>query len=380
MPNNNNNQNVNTYADGHDESGMLSSSHIEYYIEKYGIIENYDKSCLGPASYHMRIGGDVLTWDKGKKKEFSLGEEEDKNKNIHTSIELKPNSLTFITTIEKFKLTKDIICRFNLKSKWVHQGLLLGTGPIVDPQLHAFLLIPIHNFSSQPLTVHYGDELISVEFTKTLNPDKQLDLPGGGKTKYIENENWDFDFKKYRKRIGEKPVESSVLSQFQAYDEAIRLYEKNIKAITEENEKTVKNLEDKNAETLNRHTRFNFIGLIAAILGAAVLVFTSWQVIESAHKKIDVANNLIKQYEEGSVDFRSFASKSTYNDLQKKFLELKRYTERLNSESYLKSNKIKVDLKEMRDKYEKKIRSLELKINELNKKVNNQAEIEASKQ
>ena len=61
MPNNNN-QNVNTYEDGHDESGMLSSSHIEYYIEKYGIIENYDKSCLGPASYHMRIGGDVLTF------------------------------------------------------------------------------------------------------------------------------------------------------------------------------------------------------------------------------------------------------------------------------------------------------------------------------
>ena len=73
MRNKNSNQNINTYEDGPIESGMLSSSHIEYYIEKYKIIENYEKSCLGPASYHMRIGGDVLTWDKGKKIEFLLG-------------------------------------------------------------------------------------------------------------------------------------------------------------------------------------------------------------------------------------------------------------------------------------------------------------------
>ena len=148
----------------------------------------------------------------------------------------------------------------------MHQGLLLGTGPILDPQLHAFLLIPLHNFSSQPLVIHYGDELISVEFTKTLNPDSQFDLPKGGKTKYIENKNWNFDFKKYRKRIGEKPVESSVLSQFQAYDDAISFYENKIKSLTKDNENTIKNLEKKNEELLRRHTKYNIIGLISVFL------------------------------------------------------------------------------------------------------------------
>ena len=66
--------------------------------------------------------------------------------------------------------------------------------------------------------------------------------------------------------------------------------------------------------------------------------------------------------------------------MQKKFLELKRNSERLNSESYINSNRIKVDLKEIQDKYEEKIRSLDLKINDLNKKVENQADIETSKQ
>lgn len=372
MQNKTNNKDVNTYENGNNESGMLSSSHISYYVEKYRIIENYDKSCLGPASYHMRIGGDVLTWDKGKKIELSLGEEEDKNKNIYKSIELKPNSLTFVTTIEKFKLTKDIICRFNLKSKWVHQGLLLGTGPIVDPQLHAFLLIPLHNFSSQPLTIHYGDELISVEFTKTLNPDKQFDLPEGGKTKYIENENWDFDFKKYRKRIGEKPVESSVLSQFQAYDDAITFYEKKIESLTKDNEKTINNLEKKNEELLRRHTKYNIIGLTSVFLGAIVLVFTTWQLIESAHDKVDVANNMIKQYKKSSVDFRTFASKNSFQDLKDQFIELKKYVELLNNESYLKSGKSVEDMAKLQKQFNKKSKVIEDRIEALEKKINNQ--------
>lgn len=374
------NKNLNTYDDGYTESGMLSSSHIAFYVDKYRIIENYDKSCLGPATYHMRIGGNILTWDKGQKKEFSLGEKEDINQNIYKSIELKPNSLTFVTTIEKFSLPKDIICRFNLKSRWVHQGLLLGTGPIVDPQLHAFLLIPLHNFSSQPVTINYGEKLISVEFTKTLNPDKSSDLSNGEKTKYIENENWNFDFKKYRERIGEKIVESSVLSRFRKYDDAIELYQDKIKNITENNEKTIKNLIKKNEESLERYKTYKYILSISVLVAVVVLVLTTWQIIDSAHDKIDVANNLIKQYKENSFDFRSFALKSSYEELEKKYLELEKYTDRLSTELHLKSDKTKVDLKEMRDHYEEKIGSIDLKINELEKKAEDQSDIDSLKQ
>lgn len=150
---------INTHDDNNIPIGMLSSPHIQYCVTKYGIIETYDENCLGPAAYNMRIGGKVLTWDKGKKIAFILGKTEDRNQNILTELELKPNSLTFVTTIEKFNLPKDIIARFNLKSKWVHQGLLLGTGPIVDPELRANLLIPLHNFSSQPITCNRSSKI-----------------------------------------------------------------------------------------------------------------------------------------------------------------------------------------------------------------------------
>lgn len=135
MASNNQSNAQNTYCDANIHSGMLSSPLIAYCVDKFGIIKHYEEKCLGPTTYHMRIGHEVLTWDNGKKVEYTLGAEEDKNKNIITSVEFKPNSLTFVTTIEEFNLTKDIIARYNLKSKWVHQGLLLGTGPIVDPEL-----------------------------------------------------------------------------------------------------------------------------------------------------------------------------------------------------------------------------------------------------
>jgi deoxycytidine triphosphate deaminase len=350
---------VNTYDDtSNPASGMLSSPHIAFYVDRYGIIEEYDEKCLGPATYHMRIGGNVLTWEKGKKVEFTLEQAEDKNKNIRTKLELSPNSLTFITTIEKFNLTKDIIARFNLKSKWVHEGLLLGTGPIVDPELKANLLIPLHNFSSQDVTLHYGDQIISVEFTKTLNPDDPLNSGQEKKFKYVNNKSRIFDFEKYRKRIGGKRVESSDSSKFDQYDETIEGYKTSLK-------------------------RFQWIGgitLLSTFIGLIALVLTTWMLVSSANKQLYEVSNIVKQYKEQNLDFRAFALKSSYDDLKKQFLDLKRYTERLNTESYLKSDKMKVDLQQLQDKFKEKKRTLDFEINELNKKLKNQADNEASKQ
>lgn len=295
MADNNISNAINTYSDENIAPGMLSSSQIAYCVDKFKLIKNYNEACLGPATYHMRIGNEVLTWDNGKKIEFTLGPEEDKNKNISKSIEFKPNSLTFVTTIEEFNLPKDIIARYNLKSKWVHQGLLLGTGPIVDPELQARLLIPVHNFSSHPVRIDHNDEFISVEFTKTSNPDQQLILENKKPAKYKNNENWNFDFNKYRQRIGNKQVESSVLSQFQSYDKAITFYKETTEKIIKDNEKAINDLKDEYNETIRRYTRYNFIGIMGTIIGIVVLVITTWQLIDSAHNKIELANETLRQ-------------------------------------------------------------------------------------
>lgn len=366
MVDNNLNYKTNTHNDDNEilPAGMLSSPHIQFCIDKYKIIKNYDPKCLGPATYNMRIGGDVLAWEKDKKIEFKLEKQEDLNKNIRSKIEFKPNSLTFVTTVEEFNLTKDIIARFNLKSKLVHQGLLLGTGPIVDPQLKARLLIPIHNFSNKTITMEFGQELISVEFTKTSNPDLNQTLKDKKNTKYVDNENWDYSFKKYRERIAGKEVASSVQSQFEAYDDTVKFYEEKLNKITKDTEAALKKSDDTKLTLLNRQMRFNIIGLVAVVVAIAGLFCMSYQLWDSVDSKAVDAYNLVKQFDNNSVDYRSFALKTNVFELQEKITSLSNSLEQLlESDSKIKKEASK--LKKNNDILEEKIKTMTFHVKKL---------------
>lgn len=294
---------VNTYDSCPEiPSGMLSSPHIRLCVEKYKIFSQFKESCLSSATYHMRLGGKILTWEGGEKRAYDLGEEVDLNKNIEKEVKLKPNSLTFVTTIEKFNLPKDIIARFNLKSGWVHKGLLLGTGPIVDPELQANLLIPLHNFSNNEVIIPYGEKLISVEFTKTLNPSDTFDLKNGQKAVYIENENWDFDFNGYLKRLGGHQVESSIFAQRLEYQKTYDRVNKTLEAVSK------------------KFDQFSFVGtltLAGTFVGLIVLVFTTWMLINDAYQKANQASNLIQHVEKQSFDVDNFALSSSVDELRR---------------------------------------------------------------
>lgn len=341
------NNEKNTYNDSGNDipAGMLSSPHIEYYLKKYEILKNYDMKYIGPASYHMRIGGEVLTWREGKQIDFILGKRENQNDNIRTKVRLVPNSLTFLTTIEEFQLPKDIIARFNLKSMWVHQGLLLGTGPIVDPQLHAKLLIPVHNFSSQTVTMYYGQEFISVEFTKTLDPDDEKDVGSEEKTKYKPNDHWDFDFHKYRQRISNRKVESSVQEQF----------EKNNQEILHAN------------AILKKYTNINLWGGIALFIAICGLAFMTWSMMVPVRNKAESAYTTVKQFEASSTLENLSEFRLKISDLHEQIENLKKDIAKIDNE--YKTMKSTAELNENRIRFEGQLKSMARRIEELENKL-----------
>ena len=57
--------------------------------------------------------------------------------------------------------------RFNLRIQHVHRGLLLGTGPLVDPGFQGNLLIPVHNLTAEPYVLRADEGFIWMEFTRT---------------------------------------------------------------------------------------------------------------------------------------------------------------------------------------------------------------------
>lgn len=148
----------------------LSSEHIADYICATGLIFPFNPERIKTASYEIRAGGSFFYWINEK------GDSNSKNKSRKKYsydvskfqyIEIPANSISFVGIDCKLRLPNYIAMRFNLHIKHVHRGLLLGTGPIVDPGFEGHLLIPLHNLTNSPYRIQVGDGLIWTEFTKT---------------------------------------------------------------------------------------------------------------------------------------------------------------------------------------------------------------------
>jgi deoxycytidine triphosphate deaminase len=144
---------------------LLNSADIADYVRRTGMlfpfVESTDK--LKPASYEVDFVGEAYFWEKnrGKPEYWVIGEPDGLD-----SLTLPPNSIYFFSPRTFFQIPNYIALRFNLRIQHVHRGLLLGTGPLVDPGFCGRLLIPLHNLTSEPYTIEAQEGLIWVDFTK----------------------------------------------------------------------------------------------------------------------------------------------------------------------------------------------------------------------
>ena len=142
---------------------LLSADHIERYVMETGAIAPFytgggRRSRLKKASYEGRIGESAYRYNKqGMLESIPLGEE----------LAVGANSIVFVECDLDFRVPEFIALRFNLQIRHVHRGLLLGTGPLVDPGYWGKLCIPLHNLTDQDYTIPLDEGLIWIEFTKT---------------------------------------------------------------------------------------------------------------------------------------------------------------------------------------------------------------------
>lgn len=142
------------------EPALLNSADIFRYECATGMIYPFYVEDLKGASYEVRIKGRVIWWNKeGNKQEKELEDYGD-------SFELEPNSIAFVTLEPFLRIPDYLALRFNLKIVHIYKGLLLGTGPLVDPGFQGRLSIPLHNLTINTYRFKYNDPLIQLEFTK----------------------------------------------------------------------------------------------------------------------------------------------------------------------------------------------------------------------
>lgn len=150
------------------ENALLNSADIKAYVKTTGMIYPFDENELQGASYKVKIAGKVIFWEysDGNKKKKGPQKVELNLKDKLDGFDLAPNSIAFVALEPCFRIPEYMALRFNLKIKHIYKGLLLGTGPLVDPGFSGKLFIPLHNLTCNTYHFKYGDTLITMEFTK----------------------------------------------------------------------------------------------------------------------------------------------------------------------------------------------------------------------
>jgi deoxycytidine triphosphate deaminase len=155
------------------ESALLNSADLFDYIAETGMIHPFEvhpdqlEETLKPASCGVRLGGKCIYWEYD-----DLGAE---NRSLEkTKLELDregvlvlpPNSIVYATLAPTIRLPDYIAARFNLSIRYIYRGLLVGTGPLVDPGFQGRLSIPLHNLTAYECPIPTSDVILWMEFTK----------------------------------------------------------------------------------------------------------------------------------------------------------------------------------------------------------------------
>ncbi|MFE4950407.1 hypothetical protein ACFQ9V_09895 [Leifsonia sp. NPDC056665] len=138
---------------------LLNSADIADYVSATGMIEPFHPDGLKTASYEVALLGRWFYMDEdGKRQEGVLEKDE--------VFELPPNSIAFMSVEPYFRLPDYIALRHNLKIDHIYKGLLVGTGPLIDPGFTGRIGLPLHNLTENTYQLKGGQGIIWVEFTK----------------------------------------------------------------------------------------------------------------------------------------------------------------------------------------------------------------------
>ncbi|MEI6827749.1 MAG: hypothetical protein WCK54_19325 [Desulfuromonadales bacterium] len=184
---------------------LLNSADIIDYVIKTGMLLPFQPENVKSSSYEIKLLGKCVLWEEnGTKQVFDITEGK--------SFELKKNSIAFVTLEPFFRIPDYIALRFNLKIANVYRGLLLGTGPLVDPGFKGRLSIPLHNLTTNNYTFRGGEGIIWMEFTK-VSPNKRwfnMDEPDRV-GEYVKFRRKEMDVEDYLyKADPHRPIRSSI--------------------------------------------------------------------------------------------------------------------------------------------------------------------------
>lgn len=279
-------------------SALLHSGDLRAYAE-HGVpadqlFQPFDEKKLKPASYEVDVCGTAYWWPVSSSSSELLSKELDKD----DTLEIPRNGIVFIRPKVKFKIPPYLALRFNLHIRLVHRGLLLGTGPLVDPGFEGRLLIPVHNLTDKALVLRGDEGFIWIEVTKlsplTSNPSGYVPFPVDKK---------DVDPKKYFHRAsGSAPIRSSIPS---------------IDAEVTNAKTELKSIEQRAFWT-------STVAIVGVIVGLAALVVGTWAIWRDTYDFVNGSRAELAPAVKKEVDQTTDGLRSRIDVLEKEVAALRR--------------------------------------------------------
>jgi len=271
------------------DAALLNSADIQAYQAACELIRGvpFKKKDLKAASYKILCQGTIFWTDDNRlRKSTRISGEQ-----VFT---LKPNSIAFVSPDAEFFLPDYMAARFNLSISLVHQGLLLGTGPLIDPGFEGKLSIPIHNLTTREVELKASSGLISVEFTK-LSPRCER-THGHNRYEFIRSfkeGQLGGPLERYFDNTGGVPTQSTLHDNAKTWAQEI---------------KNVRELQDLAQAQEQRWKTWGFVGAVISLIGLAALVVSVYQSYQMSVSVAQSAQASAEAARQSIVDAKKAAS------------------------------------------------------------------------
>ena len=165
---------------------ILLSDQIHYYINELNppLLQNPDgkqigekdlDECLDAASYKLRLGDEAHVGGEWVRV------------SADKPLVIPAHQVAVVKTHEDVNLPRFLIARWNLRVKWVYEGLLWTGGPQVDPGWQGHLYCPIYNLAERQIVIPHKERVFTMDFALTTPLPKDTTTEGYTKSGHTKD-------------------------------------------------------------------------------------------------------------------------------------------------------------------------------------------------
>jgi len=140
---------------------MLSDTEIKAAVASREIVlEPFDATRVEPASYDLRVG----TWA------FSSSLKEKSNLSQKGMLVIEAGEFAVVESRERVELAPNIAAQLGLRSEYARRGLLMLSGPQIDPGFQGILVVRLVNVAPTSVAVAYEAPFLTAQFFRLATP------------------------------------------------------------------------------------------------------------------------------------------------------------------------------------------------------------------